>query len=114
MQLNMDKNGVVRASTWNPKSRDDAWSLLTAAFFGFIVTLVTVKNILNFTSSAQSGEMDILKAEQEIVTLQNALKAMQTNIEGHRHWLFEAAVQLAEKVGIQPSRPRIVQCQIFL
>ena len=28
---------------------------------------------------------------------------MQTNIEGHHHRLFEEAVQLAEKVGIQPS-----------
>ena len=57
--------------------------------------------------------MDILKAEQEIATLRNALKDMQTNIEGHHHRLFEEAVQLAEKVGIQPSRPRIVQRQIF-
>ena len=30
VQLNMDKNGVVRAGTWNPKSRDDARSLLNA------------------------------------------------------------------------------------
>ena len=26
VQLNMDKNGVVRAGTWNPKSREDARS----------------------------------------------------------------------------------------
>ena len=36
--------------------------------------------------------MDILKAEQEIATPQNALKDMQTNIEGHHHRLFEEAV----------------------
>lgn len=117
VQLNMDKNGVVRAGTWNPKSREDARSLLSAVNFGFIVTLVIVKYILNLTRPAtvklQSEEMDILKAEQEIATLRNALKDMQTNIEGHHHRLFEEAVQLAEKVGIEPSRPRIVQRQIF-
>ena len=81
------------------------------------MTLVIVKYILNLTRPAtvklQSEEMDILKAEQEIATLQNALKDMQKNIEGHHHQLFEQAVQLSQKVGIQPSRPRIVQRQIF-
>ncbi|XP_068703325.1 52 kDa repressor of the inhibitor of the protein kinase-like [Montipora foliosa] len=117
VQLNKDKNGVVRAGTWNPKSRDDARSLLNAVTFGFIVTLVIVKYILNLTRPAtvklQSEEMDILKAEQEITTLQNALKDMQTNIEGHHHRLFDEAVQLSQKVGLEPSRPRIVQRQIF-
>ena len=101
----MDKNGVVRAGTWNPKSRDDARSLLNAVTFGFIVTLVIVRYILNLTRPAtvklQSEEMDILKAEQEIATLQNAIKDMQKNTEGHHHRLFEEAVQLSQKVGIQ-------------
>ena len=58
--------------------------------------------------------MDILKAEKEIATLPNALKDLQTNIKSHHHWLFEEAVQLSQKFGIQPSRPRIIQHQIFL
>ena len=58
--------------------------------------------------------MDILKAEKEIATLPNALKDMQTDIKSHHHWLFEEAVQLSQKFGIQPSRPRIIQRQIFL
>ena len=39
---------------------------------------------------------------------------LQTNIKSHHHWLFEEAVQLSQKFGIQPSRPRIIQRQIFL
>lgn len=62
----------------------------------------------------QREEMDILKAEKEIATLPNTLKDMQTNIKSHHHWLFEEAVQLSQKFGIQPSRPRIIQRQIFL
>ena len=66
--------------------------------------LVIIKYILNLTRPAtvklQSEEMDILKAEQEIATLWNAFKDMETNIEGHRHPLFEEAVQLVEKVDI--------------
>ena len=58
--------------------------------------------------------MDILKAEKQIAILPNALKDMQTNIKSHHHWLFEEAVQLSQKFGIQPSRPRIIQRQIFL
>ena len=76
------------------------------------MTLAVVEYILNLTRPAivelQSEEMDILKAEQKIATLQNALKNMQTNIEGHHHRLFQEAVQLSQKVCIQPSRPRIV------
>ena len=49
VKLNMDKNGVVRAGTLNPKSRDNAQSLLNAFTFGFIVTLVIVQYILNLT-----------------------------------------------------------------
>ena len=79
-------------------------SLLNAVTFGFIVTLVIVKYILNLTRPAtvklQNEEMDILKAEQEIATLQKALKDMQINTEGHHHRLFEEAVQLSEKVSI--------------
>ena len=86
VQLNMDKNGVVRAGTWNPKSRDDARSLLNAVTFGFIVTLLIVTYILNLTRPAtvklQSEEMDILKAEQEIATLRNALKGPLTYFLG--------------------------------
>ena len=59
--------------------------------------------------------MDILKAEKQIATLPNALRDMQTSIKSHHHWLFEAeAVQLSQKFGIQPSRPRIIQRQTFL
>ena len=49
VKLNMDKNGVVRAGTLNPKRRDNARSLLNAVTFEFIVTLVIVKYILNLT-----------------------------------------------------------------
>ncbi|CAH3162620.1 unnamed protein product [Pocillopora meandrina] len=49
VKLNMDKNGVVRAGTLNPKSRDNARSLLNAVTFEFIVTLGIVKYILNLT-----------------------------------------------------------------
>ena len=31
----------------------------------------------------------------------------------HHHWLFEEAVQLSQKFGIQPSRPRIIQRQNY-
>ena len=78
--------------------------LLNAVTFVFIVMLVIVKYILNLTRPAivklQSEEIDILKAEQEIATLQNAYKDMETNIEGHHHRLFEEVVQLVEKVDI--------------
>ena len=94
----MNKNGVVRAGTWNLKSREDAQCLLNAVTFGLIVTLVIVEYLLNLTRPAtvklQSEKMDILNAEQEIATLRNTLKDMQTKIKGHLHRLFEEAVQL--------------------
>ena len=56
--------------------------------------------------------MDILKAEQEITALKEAVQGMQVNIERSHNDLYEEAVKLSEKIGIVPTRPSIVQRQI--
>ena len=57
--------------------------------------------------------MDILAAEQEISTLKDALQEMHAHIDQHHHRLYEEAVQLSERIGIQPSRRRTVQRQVY-
>lgn len=115
--MNKDGDGIVGAGNWNSKSRDDAQALTNAATFQFIVTLVIVKYILGLTRPAtvklQRKEMDILAAEQEISTLKDALQEMHAHIDQHHHRLYEEAVQLSERIGIQPSRPRTVQRQVY-
>ena len=85
--------------------------LTDAEKFHFIQSIWKPDLLFEFPASKETSGKQ--RAEQEIVTLQNAIKAMQKNIEGHHHRLFEDTVQLSQKVGIQPSRPRIVQHQIF-
>ena len=56
--------------------------------------------------------MDLLKADQEISSLRKAFEDMRVEVDDRHHRLYEEAVQLAAKVGIQPSRSRTVQRQI--
>ena len=47
--------------------------------------------------------MDLLKADQEISSLRKAFEDMCVEIDDRHHRLYEEAVELAAKVGIQPS-----------
>ena len=100
---------------WNISSRNDAQSLLNAINFSFIVSIVIVSYILRLTKpltvKLQRKEIDLLKAKDEIALLKSELTEMQTNIDLKHHELYMEAVNLANKVSLEPSMPRIVQRQ---
>ena len=100
-------------ANWNSSSRDDAQALANAINFPFLVSLIIVRYILGLTRSAtvklQREEMDILKAELEIYSLKHALQVFQTNIDEEHPKLFSEAVWLGREIGVELSRPRVVQ-----
>ena len=52
--------------------------------------------------------MDIIAAEQEINSLKSGFEDMKTNIMEQHSELQQNVVDLAHKLGIEPSMPRIV------
>ena len=81
------------------------------------MTLVCVQNILDLSRPAtvelQRENMDIIAAEQEINNLIGAFQDMQTNVVEKHSQLYQNAVDLAHKLGIKPSMPRIVRTPIY-
>ena len=114
--LNNNDEGDVGGGNWSADSRNDAQALGNAITFSFVVTLVIVRYILDLTRPVtvklQRKEMDLLKAEQEISLLKKNLEDLRTNVDLKHHELYLEAVQLANAVGLEPNRPRVVQRQI--
>ena len=117
IRLNRNDGGdAAGTGNWNSNSRDDAQALSNAVNFQFIISLVIVRYILDLTRPVtvklQREEMDILKAEQEISNLKDALNDFREDINAEHSRLYEEAVQLAGGIGIEPSQPRTVQRQV--
>ena len=56
--------------------------------------------------------MDLLKAHSEITILKNALKDMRSNIDVEHHQLYEESIELAARIMLQPSKPRVIPVQV--
>jgi len=114
--LNMDDNGNRGHGNWNIDSRNDAQSLLNAINFTFIVAIVIVRYILDLTRpltvKLQGKEMDLVRAKDLIAQLKMVLREMQRDIDREHNRLYNEAVTLAARVGVQPSMPRVVQRQV--
>ena len=102
---------------WNQNSKTAAGKILPSITFEFITTLIIVRYILDLTRPAtvklQRKEMDLLKAHSEITSLKNVLKDLRSNIDVEHRQLYQEAVELAAKVGIQPHKPRVIPVQVY-
>ena len=97
---------------WNQNSKAAASKILPSITIEFVTTLVIVRYMLDLTRMAtvnlQQKEMDILKAHSEITTLKNALKDLRSNIDVEHHQLYQESVELAARIGLQPSKPSVI------
>ena len=102
---------------WNQNSKTAASKILPSIAFEFITTLIIVRYILDLTRPAtvklQRKEMDLLKAHSEITSLKSALKDLRSNIDVEHRQLYQEAVELAAKIGIQPHKPRVIPVQVY-
>ena len=102
---------------WSPNSSKDALSLFFATVsFQFIVCLVTVARILEFTrpltKQPQSASIDATEAIENITLLFSMLMRLRNEIDSvHEEWYTEA-VSIASKMGTTPVQPRPVTVQV--
>ena len=104
------------SSDWNQNSKT-ASKILPSITLEFVTTLVIVRYILDFARPAtvklQRKEMYLLKAHSEITTLKNALTGLRSNIDEEHHQLYEESVELPARIGLQPSKPRVIPVQVY-
>ena len=97
--------------SWNWETVADASSLLAAIEkFSFILSLVTVYNILSYirgvTVMLQQRSLDVIQGISLIQDVQMQLKDVRKGIDDwHKSW-YEFALKVAEDVGVEPSIPR--------
>ena len=102
--------------SWSTDSIRDASSLFFATIsFEFIVCLVTVSGILEYTrpltKQLQASEMDVVAAFDNITLLYTMLQRVRRDIVKEHDVWYRKAIVLADKVGTLPSQPRTTKLQ---
>lgn len=101
---------------WSSDSVRDASGLFHGTVaFEFINCLVIVSRMLEITrpltKQLQSPKIDVVACQNEVNLLCTMLQRNRNEIsELHQEW-FEEAVEIAEKVGTTPSKPRTARSQ---
>ena len=103
--------------TWNTDSVRDACTLFHGSVsFSFIFCLVATSRCLEvtrpLTKDLQQTAFDVVAAH-EVTLLFTSLQCLRQDAdENHSLWYSEA-VELAQLIGVEPSKPRTVQKQIY-
>ena len=101
---------------WSSDSVRDASGLFHGTVtFEFIICLVIVSRMLEITrpltKQLQSPTIDVVACQDEVNLLCTMLQRNRNEIsELHQEW-FREAVEIAEKVGTTPSKPRTARSQ---
>ena len=114
LALETIKNNEERC--WSTDSVRDASGLFHGTVtFEFIICLVIVSRMLEITRpltrQLQSPTLDVVACQNEVNLLYSMLERNRNEIsELNQEW-FEEAVEIAEKVGTTPSKPRTARSQ---
>jgi hypothetical protein len=103
-------------SDWDTGSRSEAQQLLLSITrFDFIVVFLIVYQYLShlpdLTIKLQSNALDIIKANAMVGEVMTVYKSERSNVDEGFLPVYRQSLILADKVGINPSTPRIVQRQ---
>ena len=102
--------------TWKGETCIETKGLFSACTsFKFVMSLVLAQNGLSYVEPAtrklQATKMEVVKAYSEIGLLKSTVETKRAQIEdAHKNW-YKKAVELAEKVGTEPTMPRIAPRQ---
>ena len=98
-------------SDWDSDSRSDAQQLLASITrFDFIAVFLTMyfyfSHLSGVTVKLQGRAVDIITAHQMISSIKDIYKKERSDIEEGFKKVYQQAVRMAIKVGIDPSKPR--------
>ena len=107
---------IKDSTDWNRASRSDAQSLLLAlTHFSFIVALVITKDVLAYTKALsiklQGRYVDVVSAYNQISFVKTTLQCARDDIGAVHARIYETALEIATKVGVDESMPRVSRLQ---
>ena len=107
---------IKDSTDWNRESRSDAQSLLLAlTHFPFIVALVIAKDVLAYTKALsvklQGRYVDVVRAYNNISFVKTTLQCARDDVDTVHARMYESALEIATKVGVDESLPRISRRQ---
>lgn len=109
--MNGELSGDTYVTGWDPKSRSDANSLQTAiTSFDFIISFMITYQLLSHLSAVtvklQGTNIDILEAYAMIQDVKDIYTSLRDNMDETFRTIYSHAVRVADKVGVEPSKPR--------
>lgn len=107
---------ISRTPPTGIESRSDAQSLLLAlTHFPFIVALVIAKDVLAYTKALrvklQGRYVDIVRAYNNITFVKTTLQCARDDVDTVHARMYETALEIAMKVGVDESMPRTTMRQ---
>ena len=109
-------DNIKDSTDWNRDSRSDAQSLLLAlTHFPFVVALVIARDVLAYTKALsvklQGRYVDVVKAYNQIAFVKTTLQSARDDVDTVHAGIYEMALEIATKVGVDESMPRISRQQ---
>ena len=109
--LHKDKYSDNVTTGWEGKYRTEASGLLAGVEqFEFIITFLTVYQYLShlegITLKLQSTSLDIIHAFHLVEEVKCVYKSLRKTIDSDFTKIYDQAVRIANKVEVQPTRPR--------
>ncbi|XP_013421627.1 52 kDa repressor of the inhibitor of the protein kinase-like [Lingula anatina] len=101
---------------WDPGNRSEAQQILSSiTSFELIITFLTIYQYLShlsgITIKLQNSALDIIQAHSMVAEVQEFYLKEREKVTESFQLIYDQAVRMAEKVGVQPSKPRISQRQ---
>ena len=109
-------DNIKDSTDWNRDSRSDAQSLLLAlTHFPFVVALVIARDVLAYTKALsvklQGRYVDVVRAYNQIAFVKTTLQSARDDVDTVHAGIYETALEIATKVGIDECMPRISRQQ---
>ena len=98
---------------WSTQTKSDAQQILAGiTSFDFIITFLTVyqhlSHLSGLTVKLQGSSVDILQGHEMVQEVKDTYREERSQAEEEFAKIYSQAVRMAEKVGTEPTKPRVV------
>ena len=117
MRADINQLDKTYSKGWSTKDKEEASSCLhVLSNFNFIIGLISLYHLMHpftgITKKLQGRSIDVVKAFNEVESVENDLGAVRSNIDSEFDTNCNQAMRIAEKMNVTPSTPRTAQRQM--
>ena len=117
MRADINQLDKMYSKGWSTKDKEEASSYLHAlSNFNFIIGLISLYRLMHpftgITKKLQGRSIDVVKAFNEVESVENDLGAVRSNIDSELDTIYNQAMRMAEKMNVTLSTPRMAERQM--